>query len=658
MINAEYIARHLGGARKTGGGWMAKCPAHDDSTPSLSINDAANGKPLVHCQAGCSQDAVIAELRRAQLWHARNINRSSEKPKVADKYDYQDENGQLLYQVVRMKPKSFRQRRPDGAGGWTWSVKDVRRVPYRLVDIIARPDEPVHIVEGEKDADALHFYGLLATCNAGGAGKWPPEASDYLQGRRLLIIPDNDDAGSKHAVDVAKKLSGVAQSVFVVDLAKHDPGLPEKGDVSDWLEHGGDPTLLESLAVPFDEWFRGLTLIDAEIVSGKEELPTATPFYLGDPTKIPPRKFIYDRHFIRSFVSVIGGVGGSGKSTIVTTEALAIATGQPLLGIDVIEPCNVWYVNLEDPMEEIERRLTATAKHFRVTREQLDDRLFLSSGRSSDFVIVRDSSTGVEVVELVKEAIKDQIRANNIGVLIIDPFVKCHRVSENANEKIDAVVTELAEIAEETKVAIMLVSHLRKGAGQHGKKTVKSEADDIRGASSLVGAVRSARIVQTMSEFQSKNAGVDNRFLFSQVWDAKANMAPRANEAIWRELTPVNLGNATDEQPSDWVAIAEQWVWPDDDCDTFIAGNQSIAQKIAMNGNYRADPQAKDWIGYNIAKECGLDLKEGPQLNMLKRALKEWINSGALKEVVKPDKNRTQRKFIEVGESAANSGGQ
>jgi putative DNA primase/helicase len=153
-------------------------------------------------------------------------------------YDYRDEGGELLFQVVRTptpRGKTFRQRRPDGHDGWIWDVAGVRHVLYRLPELLAADlSETVHVVEGEKDVETLRASGLVATTNPGGALKWRPEYNAALRGRHMVILPDHDDVGRLHANQVACALSGVAASVRVMDL----PGLAEHGDVSDWLAAG------------------------------------------------------------------------------------------------------------------------------------------------------------------------------------------------------------------------------------------------------------------------------------------------------------------------------------------------------------------------------------------------------------------------------------
>src|ERR1035437_5253910 len=142
---------------------MALCPGHDDHTPSLSIREV-DGKILVHCLAGCSQRDVIEVLKARGLWEAAP-ERTWAKRIVAT-YDYTDAAGELLFQVVRYETKVFRQRYPDGLGGWIWK-KHPHQVLYRLREVLESPI--VFLPEGEKDCEALREWGFAATTNAGGA---------------------------------------------------------------------------------------------------------------------------------------------------------------------------------------------------------------------------------------------------------------------------------------------------------------------------------------------------------------------------------------------------------------------------------------------------------------------------------------------------------
>jgi hypothetical protein len=171
--------------------------------------------------------------------------------KAVAEYNYTDRFGELLYQVVRFEPKAFRQRRPDGQGGWAWQLDGVRRVPYNLPQILGSAPETIYLAEGEKDCEELLKLGLIATTNAGGANtNWTPEMVGYLAGRNVVVLADNDASGLDHANTVCSSLQGTAKSVRLVWL----PGLKEKGDVSDWLSNGHTREELELIAAQTPEW--------------------------------------------------------------------------------------------------------------------------------------------------------------------------------------------------------------------------------------------------------------------------------------------------------------------------------------------------------------------------------------------------------------------
>ena len=236
-------------AKTSNGHWIARCPAHDDREPSLQISEGTDGRVLLKCFAGCSVDEITQALGIA----SRDLFPSQEgRVTLVAAYDYTDANGTLLFQVVRYHPKTFRQRRPDGHGGWIWDLKGVKRVLYHLPQVLQAVTEPrpVYLVEGEKDADHLIALGCTATTNAGGAQKWSKAYTDTLRGAHVVILPDNDDPGRKHAQLLAEALHGVAASVRVVTL----PNLPAKGDVSDWLAAGHTREDLERLVAQTPEW--------------------------------------------------------------------------------------------------------------------------------------------------------------------------------------------------------------------------------------------------------------------------------------------------------------------------------------------------------------------------------------------------------------------
>lgn len=276
MQPVERLLAKLPDAKKAGNGWSACCPSHEDQRASLSIGEGDDGRALVKCHAGCNVDAICAAvgLSVLDLMPSAIILPTPDKPKskgrstngrprIVATYSYRNEAGELLFQVVRFEPKDFRQRQPKPCGGWDWSVKGVRVVPYRLPELLAEATRTVVVVEGEKDADKLNRIGVLGTCNAGGAGQWTAEHAEFLRGRRVIVLADNDEAGRNHAQLVAKTLHGIAESVRIVEL----PGLPDKGDASDWIAAGGTKAELKRLAEATSVWTPTRAQTWPEIVS-------------------------------------------------------------------------------------------------------------------------------------------------------------------------------------------------------------------------------------------------------------------------------------------------------------------------------------------------------------------------------------------------------
>lgn len=251
---------------------VSRCTAHDDSNPSLSIRLDAD-KVLLHCHAGCSVDDILAslDLTPADLFN-QPLERT-ERPtddlwipcqerghrRIAQ-YLYRDENGSIIHGVTRCDNKCFAQWRPahDTRSGRRWSLNDdqgkriVRTVPYRLPSLLKAKanDQVIWICEGEKDVHALVDHGLVATCNAGGAGKWTAEHAAYLQGADVTIVADRDGPGEAHARAVVETLRGVARSVYVVqartgkDAADHfEAGHNDTEFVQVWapVPFPGDP---------------------------------------------------------------------------------------------------------------------------------------------------------------------------------------------------------------------------------------------------------------------------------------------------------------------------------------------------------------------------------------------------------------------------------
>ena len=204
---------------------------------------------LVASQLNCDRNTAIGWLRREGfIPEPQQASASS----IVATYDYRDENRVLLFQVCRFEPKDFRSRRPDGK----FTLEGVRRVLYRLPDVIKAVAEgsTIYLVEGEKDADNLRKLGATATTNAGGANKWRHEYSDTLRSADVVLVPDNDEPGRKHGEQVAAALTGIAKRIRVLDIAQHWPECPPKGDISDWIAAGVTADRLAAIVEGLPDW--------------------------------------------------------------------------------------------------------------------------------------------------------------------------------------------------------------------------------------------------------------------------------------------------------------------------------------------------------------------------------------------------------------------
>jgi len=279
----QVLLSRLKQVTTTSNGWEACCPSHDDTRPSLSIHETQDGTILLKCQsAGCHPANIMqcAGLSAKDMFPPRESSGRSVWGELVTTYDYRDENDVPVFQVCRFekverqadgterKVKTFRQRHKVG-DEWVWKMKGVRRVLYRLPQLLAAKDEPVFLVEGEKQVDFLRSLGLCATCNPQGAGKWRDEFAESLRGRDIIIVPDNDPVtekngkvscvGMEHAESVADSLTGKAATVHVLSL----PGMEEKWGLDDWLQKGGHSLEeLEELIANATPWVRGAKLFD------------------------------------------------------------------------------------------------------------------------------------------------------------------------------------------------------------------------------------------------------------------------------------------------------------------------------------------------------------------------------------------------------------
>ena len=372
--------------------------------------------------------------------------------------------------------------------------------------------------------------------------------------------------------------------------------------------------------------------------------PKATRFVWRDPSAIPTRRFIYARHYARGFVSVTAAPGGLGKSSLAIAEAISIGTSRNILGVIPWERTPVWYVGLEDPLEEYERRVAAVALHHRIPGEEIGDGLFLDSGRDQDFVVATETRTGTKIIEPIVAAMIENIRRHGIGVVIVDPFVACHAVSENDNSKLEKVTRVWAQIANETNCAVELVHHFRKSNG-----VSEPSADDVRGASAIIGAARSVRILGGMSKDDADRAGVKDRLRYFSVNYGKANLFPRSEDLLWRRMVSVSLGNGGG-RPDDEIGVATPWTWPNASDGLLLEDTRKVQDAVAA-GEWGADVRSSDWVGHPVAGALRLDLNKKSDKSRVQSLVRAWLDSGALKHGQKHDqRNGRLRPIVVCGE--------
>jgi len=331
-----------GGVRKTAAGWDVRCPVHEDSKASLSIGYGKEHPVVFNCHAGCDPKSIVAAL---ELDWADFCKPREDRPVRGEwtpagdaiaVYDYTDENGALLFQVLRTADKQFRQRRPDSSrkSGWTWNLEGVRRVLYRLPKIIeaVKDGEIIYVCEGEKDVQALEAAGVTATCNSGGAGKWRDEYSEFLADAIVVIVADRDKPGQAHARQVAASLDGVARAVEIVEAAGEGMGGREPKDAADHLAAG------HSIADFVLTW-------QSEEPSPPELAPDLHEF-LGQTDA--PYDWVIEGILERGDRLIWTGAEGLGKSVCGRQMAIAAAAGIHPFNDVLFPPRKVLYIDCEN----------------------------------------------------------------------------------------------------------------------------------------------------------------------------------------------------------------------------------------------------------------------------------------------------------------------
>ena len=439
MTTAELVGRLSGVKKERGRGFVAHCPAHDDHRPSLAVTTGNSGAVLLTCRAGCSTEDVLARmgLELSDLYPEK-LRGSA----IVETYDYVDEDGVILYQGVRLEPKSFRQRRPDGVGGWDWRLGDSRRVLYRLPDLIEGISlgKTVYVVEGEKDVHALEGIGALATTNPMGAGKWRPEYSETLQDAIVRIVADNDEPGRKHARDVAKALDGIAESVELVQAKVGK-------DASDHIEAGYGLDDFVPLAEEAEE---------AEEDTGTKFVTLAE--LMANPEMLKPPHCDVPRLGYRGRLSILAAPDKAGKSTLLAHAAAALSQGEPFLG-EPTEAGRVVWCGLEEATGDAVRR-------------------FMDLGARAENVSLV-TGAGPDLLKKLER----ELEASPRRLLVIDSLQEYARVmlgeapGDGDNAGWAKVVRPPVDLARKHNVAIVILHHTRRSDGK------------ARGAGEIMAAV-------------------------------------------------------------------------------------------------------------------------------------------------------------------------
>jgi len=545
---SEFVAA-FEGVKRTGSGFQAKCPAHDDRVASLSVGEGDDGRVLVKCHAGCPTDAVLARVGMG--WSDVLPDRQDGRPQEVATYDYRDERGEMLFQVVRFHPKDFRQRKPDEKGGWIWKVEGVRRVPYRLRELLAAKAEgkTLYVTEGEKDANLLWSMGYAATTNAGGAGKWNDLFSEHFEGAEVVLLPDNDKAGRDHMAMVEKSLRRYrAKEVHVVTL----PGLPEKGDVSDWYRQSRENTRERFDEIVYEH--RHISELDRQASEQSADIDAAearerTWWSLSDlitTTAIrEPEGFLYGEMFCRGRIGMIFGPGGSGKSYLVMFLGSQIALGRNVHNM-ATRPARVLFLSEEMGGPDIRFRARQCFPPDTIA-ELSPNRFGVRWHTGFDFY-----GAGKTLTE--NKSVNDFVRicdreSNKPDLVFIDSLSRVHHAKENDNTEMGVVMANLEMAARLANVAIVFIHHagksseFREGSERaRGASIVRDFCQDVISVHCISRSEKKS--VVTIEKAQSLAGGKElHPFVFTQEIDPSGRTVEKSDGARESAVSFVTSGH-------------------------------------------------------------------------------------------------------------------
>lgn len=433
-IKLNDILSLLKNVRRVGSGYTSRCPAHNDNKNSLSLKDGGNGKALFNCFAGCSYQDIIGAL-------GIPTNGGESQKRFEAIYNYTDETGTVLYQNVRYEGKDFRWRHLDRNGREVWNLNNVRRIPYRLPDLLSLPTHYDFVLaEGEKDADSLREKGLIATNHK----NWQSEFNYLLKGRKVIIFQDHDRPGVKNAEKVAQVIFHDAKAVKIVDCFAGEP-LPDKHgkDVSDYLKAHGFEELNE-LILRTPNW----EPLASPVVSSEADQQELKVLRLSD-VKAEEIVWLWKPFIPIGEFTIVEGIEGLGKSWISCALACAVAGGRklPFGDSEPLEPGNVLMLSAEDS-------LSHTVKPRLLSMNANLDRIFA----------IDEVFSFSDFKDLIKfEAVIIEYQPK---LVIIDPIFS-YTGGKNLNQESDSrpIARKLIEIAQKYNCAIAGVRHIGKAKG-------------------------------------------------------------------------------------------------------------------------------------------------------------------------------------------------
>lgn len=416
-------------------------------------NDCDTGGSIIDwlmLEGNRSQADVIrdlgAELERLSPSPDTRPKTPDQRPqkRIVATYDYTDPQGNLVFQAVRYDPKEFRQRRPDREGGWIWNMEGINRIPYRLPEVLLA--DTVSITEGEKDADNVRACGYTATCNVGGAGKWLDAYSEFLSGKNIIVIPDNDDPGRKHADSIIKSLDGKVNSLKLVQIPA-----PYK-DVSDWLSSLDSPDAPGQLRALIDRTPHTLKPLPVYSMAELEEhyvgFTRATESRTFDLARFIPSLGRQVRRLIPGELVVVMSDTGVGKTAIQQCLARAAA------------PLPTLFFELELPQELMFERFVQMETGW--TADDVETHYRENCGLWREFRnlnhILVCAESGLTTAQIESYIVRSELKTGFKPAVVLIDYIGLIRGTEARSryEKLSAAAEELKVIAKRTRTIIVL----------------------------------------------------------------------------------------------------------------------------------------------------------------------------------------------------------